>query len=133
MRHSNLLDKSNPDNAELAYELDAILEPYDDILGDIQIPWTIAKNIVNAHRLGQRSRYESKLDEYKEFVTEHSPVNTPYQRTIAYYSHVREVKRTAIQKGTWQGFIRYVDKVLDRLHSANSGNMQIVYYSMIDV
>lgn len=133
MKHSNLIDKSTPENAELAYELDAILEPYDDVLGDIQIPWTYAVNIVKAHKLGQRSKYESLLEEYKSYLEPNSVHDARWRKSFYTSTIKRTLIRGGIQKGTWQGFMRYMQAVVSaarKLHE--NGNFNKVYYSMIE-
>lgn len=133
MKHSNLIDKSNPDNAELAYELDAILEPYNDVLGDIQIPWTYARNIVKAHKLGQRSKYETKLAEYQSYLEDNSVHDGRWRKS--YYTPVakRIIIRRGIQKGTWQAFMAYMDKVIKVVRKlGENGNFNVVRYSVVD-
>lgn len=133
MSHTNNYAKYDPYVAEIAAKVDQILEQYDDVMGNIQVPFNVGQAMVKAHERGEKSRFEGMLEEYKTFVEDNSPADTAWERTLKYYSHKRVIREMGTNASSWFTFSRHVKDFVRVLHEAQTDNLQVVYYSMIDI
>ena len=135
MSHTNNYAKYDPYVAEIAAKVDAILEQYDDVLGNVQVPFNVGQAMVKAHERGEKSKFEAQLAEYQAFVSEHAVGDSAWERTLMYYSHKRVVRDMGRNMTNWFEFTRHVKDMLTIMHDVanNNGNMQVVYYSMVDM
>lgn len=136
MSHTNNYAKYDPYVAEIAAKVDTILEQYDDVLGNVQIPFNVGQAMVKAHERGDRSKFELELQKYRDALTDE---NSPWRRT----QHFTTNKMRLINRGknmtSWFSFSKYVKMVNDVFYERkkNEGgrawqNIQVVYYSIFD-
>lgn len=135
MSHTNNYAKNDPYVAEIASKVDAILEQYDDVLGNLQVPFNVGQAMVKAHERGDRSKFESTLEQYQLYLSEDSPLNVIWQKNIFTNAEKEEIKDVGAGMGNWFKFLKHVKMFLklanDTLKSGNP-RFQVVFYSMFD-
>ena len=155
MSHTDNYAKNDPYVAEIASKLDAILEQYDDVLGNVQIPFNVGQAMVKAHERGEKSKFESQLQQYQLYTSPtDSPYNSAWEMTKGYYIHQKELRDIGRKMTSWVDFAWYVKFFLDVFNRTDNPtaskkprkrrkkspwkrgrswhNIQVVYYSYID-
>lgn len=140
MSHTNNYAKYDPYVAEIASKVDNLLEQYDDVLGNVQIPFNVGLAMVKAHERGLHSKFENDLMQYQLYTSRESPYNPEWEWTKAYYIHQDELRATGRKMTNWFEFSKYMKEFLgifnqkDSYSSKNKSwhNIQVAYYEMID-
>lgn len=131
MSHTNNYAKYDPYVAEIAAKVDTILEQYDDVLGDVQVPFNVGQAMVKAHERGQRSKFEDELFQYQTFLSEAAPGYQSWQWQKGYGQVQKRLIDWGKEESSWFGFTKYMKKFLQIMaeDGKNSGNLCIVRYS----
>ena len=136
MSHTNNYAKYDPYVADIAAKVDAILEQYNDILGNVQIPFNVGQAMVKAHERGDRSKFELELEKYRNALTDE---NSPWRRSQHFTTHKMRLIERGKNMTSWFKFSKYVKDVNDVFYERrkNEGarawqNIQVVYYSIFD-
>lgn len=140
MSHTNNWAKNDPYVAEIAAKVDEILKPYESVLGNVQVPFTVGKSMVNAHARGERSKFENELYQYNLFLGDNNPYDRTWKWTKMYFDHKDIIKEKGAQSSSWLQFVNYVKKFLDIYLQRDTNskdkrswhNIQVVYYSLFD-
>lgn len=130
MSHTNNYAKYDPYVAEIAAKVDDILSQYDNVLGDVQIPFNVGQAMVKAHERGQRSKFENELFQYQTFLTEAAPGYKAWRWQKNYETIRKELIDWGKEEGTWFGFMKYMKQFLNvmAMDGKNNGNLSIVFY-----
>ena len=139
MSHTNNYAKYDPYVAEIASKVDSLLEQYDDILGNVQVPFNVGLAMVKANERGVHSKFENDLMQYQLYTSKESPYNPEWEWTKGYYIHQENLREQGRKLTNWFQFSKYIKKFLgifNQKDNPNSNrswhNIQVVYYEMID-
>lgn len=125
----------DPMVAEYASKLEAILEPYEDVMPpNVQIPYLIGVSMVKAHDRGEMTTTLRYLDLYHEYfsLSEVNPHNLKYMGTKAFFINMRDHIYKGRKRDTWSSYYSWIKISVDKYHKYD-GNFQAVYYTMFDM
>lgn len=125
----------DPMVAEYASKLEAILEPYEDVMpSDVQIPYLIGVSMVKASDRGEMTTSLRYLDDYHEefSLSETNPHNLKWMGTKAFFINMRNHIDHGRKRDTWSSYYRWLKLSVDK-YLQYDGKFQAVYYNMLDM
>lgn len=133
--HTNSWALYDPMVAEYASKLEAILEPYEDVMPpNVQIPYFIGVSMVKARDRGEMTTTLRYLDQYHEYfsLSELSPYNRKYMGTKAFFINMRNHIYHGRKRDTWSSYYTWIKLSVGK-YLEYDGNFQAVYYTMCDM
>lgn len=133
--HTNSWALYDPMVAEYASKLEAILEPYEDVMPpDVQIPYAIGVSMVKARDRGEMTTTLNYLEQYHDYfnLSETNPHNLKWMGTKAFFINMRNHIYHGQKRDTWSSYYRWIQLSVDK-YIKYDGKFQAVYYSMLDM
>lgn len=125
----------DPQVAEYASKLEAVLEPYDNILPDhVQVPYVIGISMVKASEMHAHTATLEYLDKYGTIfnTSASNPHNYKQQWTKAFYINLETFINKGKKRDSWQAFYAWMKMAVEK-YNHYDGNFQAAYYNTIDL